>query len=80
MRWVGYFRVKGDSECGGNRGYAYRDIPVSTAACGDLDGTIRPVLRCSSMNALHVSCSFGLRGYTLAIFGTNEGLRSMVWS
>ena len=25
------FRVKGDSECGGNRGYAYRDIPVSTA-------------------------------------------------
>ena len=24
------FRVKGDSECGGNRGYAYRNIPVST--------------------------------------------------
>ena len=30
------FRVKGDSgKCGGNGGYAYRDIPVSTAEyCG----------------------------------------------
>ena len=49
-------------------------------ACGDLDRTMQPVLRCSSMNAAQVSFSLGLRGYTLAILGTNISFRSMVWS
>ena len=47
-------------------------------ACRDLDGTMRPVLRCSLMNAAQVFFSLGLRGYTLVILGTNVSFRSMV--
>ena len=32
------------------------------------------------MKAQQASFSFGFKGYTLAIFGVNKGLRSMVWS
>ena len=49
-------------------------------AWGDFEGIIHPVFRCSSMNALQVSISWGLRGYILAILGVKSGFRSMTWS
>ena len=49
-------------------------------ACGDLEGTIWPVLRCSSMKVLQASFLVGLSEYTLAILGTNVSLRLMMWS
>ena len=46
----------------------------------DLEGTIRPVLRCSSMKVLQASFLAGLSRYTLVILETNVSLRSIVWS
>ena len=46
-------------------------------AWGDLEGTMHPVFRCSLTNALQVSISRRFKGYTLVIFGTKLGFRSM---
>ena len=47
-------------------------------AWGDLDGRIHPVCKFSSIKALQASTSWGFSGYSLATFGMNESLRSMV--
>ena len=64
----------------GRRILFFLGIKKNRAACGDLEGIIQPVLRCSLMKVLQVSFSVGLSGYTLAILGMNISLRSMVWS
>ena len=48
-------------------------------ACGDLEGTIHLVFRCSLMKALQASCLAGLRGWNLAILGTKESFSLMMW-
>ena len=48
--------------------------------CGDFNGMMCLVFRCSSMKALQVSISWGLREYIFAIFETKVGWGSMAWS
>ena len=49
-------------------------------ACRDFDGTMHLVSRCFLLKASYVSISWGLREYTLVIFGVNMDRRLIVWS
>ena len=47
---------------------------------GDLEGQIRPDIRCSLRNLSSSSCSLTFSGYTLQSFNIVLGINSMAWS
>ena len=49
-------------------------------ACGEFEGCIFPVARCSSMNSSVVFLSSGVNGYSLLILGTKVSSRLISWS